>query len=82
MFFRKDPPQTEGRRYTHLLIKTPPVLRSQNSRWESSINDKGEKIKTDHVRFFTKTCEPANGDAVQVGVREIAGDVRACIVKP
>ena len=25
MFFRKDPPQTEGRRHADLLIKTPPV---------------------------------------------------------
>ena len=25
MFFRKDPPQTEGRRDADLLIKTPPV---------------------------------------------------------
>ena len=25
MFFRKDPPQTEGRRNAHLLIKTSPV---------------------------------------------------------
>ena len=24
MFFRKDPPQTEGRRHADLLIKTPP----------------------------------------------------------
>ena len=25
MFFRKDPPQTEGRRHAHLLIKTSPA---------------------------------------------------------
>ena len=27
MFFRKDPPQTEGRRHAHLLIKTSPAGR-------------------------------------------------------
>ena len=26
MFFRKDPPQTEGRRHADLLIKTEPDL--------------------------------------------------------
>ena len=26
MFFRKDPPQTEGRRDAHPLIKTSPVI--------------------------------------------------------
>ena len=26
MFFRKDPPQTEGRRHAHPLIKTGPVF--------------------------------------------------------
>ena len=26
MFFRKDPPQTEGRRNADLLIKTPPAF--------------------------------------------------------
>ena len=29
MFFRKDPPQTEGRRNADLLIKTPPATLTQ-----------------------------------------------------
>ena len=30
MFFRKDPPQTEGRRHADLLIKTPPRGRARS----------------------------------------------------
>ena len=37
MFFRKDPPQTEGRRHAHLRIKSPPALVDALERGRSDV---------------------------------------------